>query len=52
MTPFHVTITEKQRERLAALSVTTGLTVSEVIRRLLDSYLHNLERALLEKDES
>lgn len=51
MISIHTTVTEKQKDRLEILSKLTGLTVSEVIRRLIDYHLHKLERSLLE-DES
>lgn len=52
MKPVHATITDRQWERLIALRDQTGIAVSEVLRRLIDGYLHKLERALTEQNES
>jgi predicted DNA-binding protein len=46
MTPVHVTITEQQAERLDRLRTKTGLTLSELLRRLIDGYLSDMEKQL------
>jgi predicted DNA-binding protein len=49
MIPVHATITEQQAERLDRLRKKTGITLSELLRRLIDEHLTELEAKLLNR---
>jgi predicted DNA-binding protein len=44
-------LTEAEITRLQALSINTGLSVAEIIRRAIDEYLDRKERKNMKKEE-